>query len=296
MASEKNQLLNYQRSEGYIPGYKESELFFQTWEPAHPALTVIITHGHGEHSECYHRLINHFQSLPVHFVSWDLRGHGKSEGKRGYVENFNDYIYDFEIFLKELRPMIPEKRPIVFLAHSLGALIQTKFLLSRSEVLTQYPLLKAQVMSGPLFGFALPVPKIKDLAAKWMNSLLPRITLWNEITNDMLTRDTAVINEFEKDNLRHGLISSGLYLGMIESTKMALDQAGNIKLPTLIQLAEKDPVISPEAARLFYQNLGSSKKRLLVYGDGARHEMYNDVHRESVFKDLQKYLEGIIAP
>lgn len=277
---------SYTRKEGFFKGFKETQIFFQTWETQNPKLQIVITHGHGEHSECYHRLIHFFEQQNINFVAWDLRGHGRSEGKRGFVESFNDYIYDFEIFIEHLEKINTDNLPTLFLAHSLGALIQNKFLITNTDFRPE-----GQLLSSPLFGFSLPVPTIKDKASRLLNMIYPKFTLWNEITPEMLTRDAQVIKEFEKDHLRHDLISSGIYLGMVENMAIIKKEANKIKIPTFLQISENDPVVSTTAAKEFFQNISSSEKRILLYGDGARHEMYNDIHRETVFKDLKKYLE-----
>jgi alpha-beta hydrolase superfamily lysophospholipase len=280
----------YQRNEGYFKGYKNESLFFQSWSKAKPDLNIIITHGMGEHSESYSRLINHFEKDNYSFIAWDLRGHGRSNGKRGYVDNFNDFVYDMEIFLDEAFQTFKFKSPVLLLGHSMGGLIQTKYLLTNPGKFE----IKAQVLSAPLFGFSLPVPSIKDTAARFLNATFPKVTLGNEIENTMLTRDASVVAEFEKDLLRHTLISSGIYLGMIESFEMVLSRAHEITLPTFLQISEADPVVSTPKAKEFFDKISSSVKRIVMYGDGARHEGYNDIHREIVFQDLRKNLKGLL--
>lgn len=281
----------FQRNEGYFKGYKNESLFFQSWQKKDPEINVIITHGMGEHSESYSRLIKYFESnCNVSFFTWDLRGHGHSDGKRGYADNFNDFVYDMEIFLKETFKTFQFNAPVVLLGHSMGGLIQNKFLLTNPE---KFPI-KAQVLSAPLMGFSVAVPPIKDKAARILNSLLPKMTLDNELENTMLTRDPDVLAEFEKDHLRHNLISSGIYLGMMDSFNMVMARAKEISLPTFMQVAENDPVISTSRAIEFFETISSSNKRVIVYGDGARHENYNDIHRQTVFQDLDKNLKGLV--
>lgn len=280
----------YQRSEGYFKGYKNESLFFQSWEKSNPEMNIIITHGMGEHSESYIRLVNYFEAANVSIFAWDLRGHGRSNGKRGYAENFNDFVYDMEIFLDEVYKTFKFKAPVILLGHSMGGLIQTKYLLSNPAKHT----FTGQVLSSPLVGFSLPVPAIKDKAARWLNTLAPKVTLGNEIKPSMLSRDPEVLASYEKDHLRHELISSGIYLGMADSFPVVLSRAHEIKLPTFMQIAENDPVVSTPKAKELFENLGSPHKRIVIYGDGARHENYNDIHRLTVFQDLEKNLKGLL--
>lgn len=280
----------YKRNEGYFKGYKNESLFFQSWEKANPQMTVIITHGMGEHSESYCRLINYFSAQSISFIAWDLRGHGRSNGKRGYAESFNDFVYDMEIFLNEAFQTFKFKAPVILLGHSMGGLIQTKFLLSNP---TKFDI-KGQVLSAPLFGFTVPVPSLKDKAARFLNATFPKVTLGNELNYLMLTRDKEVIKEYEKDHLRHDVISSGIYLGMVDSFPMIRARAHEITLATFMQLSETDPVVSAAAAKEFFQALASKNKRIILYGDDARHEGYNDIHRQVVFHDLEKNLKGLL--
>lgn len=278
------------QSEGYFKSFDQSQIFFQSWEKKNAIGHVIITPGQGEHSECYHRLVRFFEKDPWSFYGWDTRGHGRSDGKRGYVSDFNDYLKDYQIFLDLILKKI--NGPVVLLAHSMGGLIQLKFL---AEIFTpeKYPSIKAQVCSSPLLGVALPVPKIKDLGAQFLAQFLPKLTLWNEITNRMLTRDLDVIKEFEVDPLRHDVLSSQVYLGFKENFASLPEKANQIKMPTLFQIAEKDEVVSSQAAIQFFDRLASAHKRILIYGDGATHEIYNDIIREQVYQDLHSFLSGI---
>lgn len=277
----------YKKQEGYFTGHRDTKLFFQHWENPQAQGTIIITHGHGEHSACYHRVVDFFKNDRWSFLAWDLRGHGRSEGKRGYAEYFDDYVRDFQIFLKNTLNKTA-KKPTVLLAHSMGALTQEKALIENQGLDVS-----AQVLSAPLVGLALEVPVYKSSGAKFLNAWIPQITLGNEIKNEDLTRDPLIIKEFESDEYRHDKMSPGVYLGMVDSFEFVHSRAGQIKLPTLIQISTQDPVVSTKATERLFSNLGSQKKEILTY-EGAKHEMYNDIHREMVFKDLKRFLDEFI--
>lgn len=280
-----------QRHEGYMQGHGGLTLFFQTWTPPSPRGSLLITHGQGEHSECYHRVIEALKEQNWSFWAWDMRGHGRSEGKRGYAAHFEDYVRDFQIVLRRFLEENPEsKGPRVLLSHSMGGLLQLKTLIEAPQT----PI-AAQVCSAPLLGVAVEVPTWKDAGAKLMNQIFPQITMWNELHNHQLTRDPDVVREFEQDVLRHNRISPGVYLGMHEAFSFVGPRADLIQTPTLFQLPEADPVVSTPASTAFFEKLGSPQKTLKIYGDGARHEMYNDLHREQVFADLKGFLQTYLG-
>lgn len=279
----------YKRSEGFFTGYQDTNLFFQIWENPDAQGTVIITHGHGEHSESYSRLIKAFENDKWTFYGWDLRGHGRSEGRRGFVAEFDDYCKDYKIFLDMvMQNEKVRKGPVVLFCHSMGALIELKTLLRHPDFNCS-----AIVVSSPLLGLSVPVPLFKSKGAVILNQILPQVTMGNELTNEMLTRDLDVIREYEQDALRHTRISPGAFLGFLESFEYVRPRANEIKKPALFILSDNDPVISTPDAKDFYERLGSSRKELYVYPD-AKHELVNDIIRKTVFADIKKFLDSFL--
>ena len=58
-------------------------------------------------------------------VSLDHRGHGKSEGMRGYVNRFADYLDDLNLLWES--QLAKSKTPVFVFGHSVGGLIATLF-------------------------------------------------------------------------------------------------------------------------------------------------------------------------
>lgn len=279
----------YKRSEGFFKGYQDIKLFFQIWDNPEARGTVIITHGHGEHSESYHRLIKAFENDKWSFYGWDLRGHGRSDGRRGYVAEFDDYCKDFKIFLDMvMKDEKVRKGPVILYCHSMGGLIQLKTLLQNSDIDCT-----AMVISSPLLGLTVPVPAFKSKGAGILNKILPQITMGNELSNDMLTRDPDVIREYEQDALRHTRVSPGAFLGFLDSFEFVNPRANQLKKPALVIVSDADPVISTTAAKALYEHLGTTEKELYVY-PGAKHELINDTIRQTVYADIKKFLDGFL--
>ncbi|MCX7977653.1 MAG: lysophospholipase [Bdellovibrionaceae bacterium] len=276
----------YSRREGYFRSFDRSQIFFQTWDHPDPKAVILISHGQGEHSECYHRLIHGLRNESLSFRALDYRGHGRSDGKRGYAANIQEYLHDYEIFLRaQLEELEKKSHPVFLLGHSMGAMIQLRVLIENPDIRA-----RGVICSAPLLGLAVKVPAFKEHGAKILNQLLPTITMWNELDNSMLTRDPEVLKEFDDDALRHNRISPGVYLGFLETFDFLQARAREFIHPILFQCPEDDPVVSTPATKDFYEKCGSWDKTLKLYGGGARHEMYNDIHRAEVFADLAEWL------
>ncbi|MBY0553848.1 lysophospholipase [bacterium] len=278
----------YTRSETFFTGYDGTKLFLQKWIAQNAKGTILITHGQAEHSDCYQRLVNALDGQGWNFIAWDMRGHGKSEGLRGYAKDFDEYVLDYKIFLeKALELFEVHGKPVVLLAHSMGGLVQTCALAEKKVLSTN---IAGQILSSPMFGVAIEVPEWKDKGAGFINSILPKVTLSNEIKNEQLTRDLDVIREYEQDTYRHGRISAGAYLGFKREFPRVVSKAADIHIPTLMHISDKDPVVSSEAALKFFDGLASTNKSLKIV-EGGKHELYNDTVRVEVFKVVIDYLK-----
>jgi alpha-beta hydrolase superfamily lysophospholipase len=287
-----------QRYESHFKGYQGLELFLQSWQNSKDTPpsrgTLVITHGMGEHSECYHHTAEALVAMGWTVVSWDLRGHGRSEGKRGYIADFGQYALDLGFFLRHLKNADKLAGPFALIGHSMGGLITLRHLLNELNEGMSSPTPHAVTLSSPLLGVALAVPVVKDLAAKFLYRVIPSITLFNEIKYEDLTRDPVFLKSYASDTLRHDKISPGIYLGMLENMALVKEQASRIQLPMLVQAAGEDKVVSLQAIREFFPILGSKEKSLIVY-EGSYHEIFNDLDRSQVYKDLDVFLTQQVA-
>ncbi len=275
-----------ERLEGTFFGYKDAELFYQVWRKGESRGTIVVTHGLAEHSENYHRFATAFAEDGWTVIGWDLRGHGKSEGKRGYVEDFADYCHDLDALVKFLKSQMQTRgKPLFLFGHSMGGLITIKTVINHAP-----GGVTALCLSSPALGVSLEVPKLKVKAAHILADWLPKVTLYNEIDYSLLHRDQELLKEYRNDPLRHEKISPRLFLGMTSSFTEAFDHAGEIHQPVLMQLAGVDKIVSTPEAERFFDLLGSKKKEILVYAE-SYHEIFNDLGREEVIGDLKDFLK-----
>jgi alpha-beta hydrolase superfamily lysophospholipase len=177
---------------------------------------------------------------------------------------------------------------LVFFGHSMGGLVTLRYLQSR---VIDYA---AVALSSPLLGFAIQVPKFKEKLAHVAVRWLPTLTMYNEIKYENLTRDEAMIQSYRVDPLRHDKISPGLFLSMVESFPLAMENAAVIKNPVLMQLAGEDRIVSTEASRQFFEHLPNKKNQLIIYPE-SYHEIFNDLDRDKAIADLKKFLNSYLG-
>lgn len=277
-----------ERLEGTFWGYQDAELFYQVWKPASSVGTLVVTHGIAEHSDCYAKFAEQMSEAGWTVFTWDLRGHGRSEGKRGYVNRFQDFCDDLDNAIRFVKTKYLERgKPLVLFGHSMGGLITLKMLAHNAP-----QGVAALALSSPALGLSLPVPKMKDKAAHILAEWLPKVTLYNEIKFDDLIRDQNMVKEYKADPLRHDKISPRLYLGMVEAFDEAKRSAPELHLPVILQLAGHERVVSTPDSEKFFADIASKKKKLYVYSESF-HEVFNDLDRQDAFRDLIAFLKTL---
>ncbi|MCB9072945.1 MAG: lysophospholipase [Bdellovibrionaceae bacterium] len=246
--------------------------------------TILITHGIAEHSDSHHAMAEALADQRFQVYAWDLPGHGKSYGQRGYVHSFDEFTDSLDRVIIEVEKHVVENTPLYLFGHSLGGLITITYALKNPET----PV-KSLLLSSPGLGVKMHVPIYKDRAARLLNIIAPKVTIPHEIRYEDLSRDRNIVASYYKDPLRHKKFSAPLYLGILKAMDEAQSRAHHLHIPMLIQAAGADQVVDVVATQEFYAKVSSEHKKLIVYPD-SYHEIFNDINRQEVIDDLLSYL------
>jgi alpha-beta hydrolase superfamily lysophospholipase len=121
-------------SESTFKGAGGLNIFFRSWHPSQAAKGVVaIVPGFNSHSGYYDWVAMQLTGNGLAVYAIDLRGRGKSDGERFYVQNFEDYVTDAASFVS----IVKEKEkglPVFMLGHSAGVSLHatTLLIISRS--------------------------------------------------------------------------------------------------------------------------------------------------------------------
>ncbi len=274
------------RTEGYLTALDSTRLHFATWgekEAAEDAPLVVLIHGFGEHLLRYEHVAQRLVSGGFVVVAVDVRGHGKSDGQRGHVLRFDEYMVDVDAAFT-LADRIHPKGRRVLLGHSHGGLLATRYVLQESG---QQP--ELLVLSSPFLGIAVKVPGWKAALGRSLSRFKPNFSLPTELEGSMLSTDPAVGEAYKRDALVHGEASARWFTEVQDAQADALRRAQHVKLPTLILQGGADKIVDVDATRRLSQGLGSEDKEYIEY-DGLRHEIFNETKKETVLDDMQRWL------
>jgi lysophospholipase len=250
---------------------------------AEPRATVAVVHGYGEHAGRYRQLGGELAEQGFAMCVYDLRGHGRSPGRRGHIDRFKQYLDDTGLFLDGARREAAG-RPLFLLGHSMGGLIAASFVEQRRP-----HDLAGLVLSAPFLRLATPVPRYKLAAAKVASAVAPAVDVGNTLDAAGLSHDEEVVRAYRTDPLNHSAATARWATEVLSAQRTALASARRISGRLLVMAGADDPVADPDAARELFAGAASRDKKLLVY-PGFLHEIFNEVGREQPVADLLAWL------
>jgi alpha-beta hydrolase superfamily lysophospholipase len=269
--------------EGKFVGYKGLKLYYQYWLPdKKPKAVLLVAHGLAEHSGRYKNLVNYFVPKGYAVYALDHRGHGKSEGTRSYVDNFNDYLTDLKTFFDMVRKDNKNARIFLF-GHSLGGTIATAYAVEHQEDLA------GLILSGSSLVPTTSVSPALLAMAGIVSALLPKMGV-TVLDASFISRDKAVVDAYVNDPLVfRGKVPARTGAELARMWKQLPEQMPRIKLPVLIMHGFADQLSDPRGSKLLFERVGSKDKTLKLY-DNCYHEICNEPEREQVFVDMETWL------
>lgn len=245
---------------------------------------LIITHGYGEHQGYYEPMADYFIINGFNVLSYDLRSHGRSEGRRGDVAKFQYFIDDLSNIIDHLKIQYPDSK-LFLLGHSLGGNITINYLLKNSRVH-----IHKAIVTSPWLRLAFEPPLIKKILAKIGLALFPSLVIKGELNIKNLSRNQQFIKTFESDPLNYDLISSRYYKEIIDAGEYALANTDKLGTSLLLCHGDDDEITSYDASKLFAERSGSLFKS---WDGGFRHVIFSEENKEEVFNYFLKYLSEI---
>jgi lysophospholipase len=251
-----------------------------------PKRALLIIHGQGEHGGRYQHFAHYLGEEYDLIVAPDLRGHGRSEGIRGHVERFDEYIDDALLAWDWIWKHVPADTKVDWFGHSMGGLVSMRTFLYRNDLQASH-----LIISSPLIGLKVPVPFVKLAAAKVLSRVWGALQMPTGLDASLVSHDQNVVDTYLKDRLNHSVATPRFFFSMKEAMENLL--TSDLRLPAstrlLFQVAGEDGIVDAEAAKGFYSQVKHADKKLISY-PGLYHEIFNETVKENVFEDLKAWL------
>lgn len=257
------------------------------WPIDSPRALICLVHGYGEHCRRYDHVAATLNAAGYTMTAFDLRGHGRSDGPRGYTPSYPHLMADIRRFLRLSREKFSDL-PTFLYGHSMGGN------LSLNYVLRTQPNLAGLIVTSPWL--ALTDPPNPNLVK--VNQFIGRFYQPFAITQppyegDVLSRDPVYDDAFQPDPLTHGVISNALYDGVSRAADWVQNHAHELPLPTLLMHGTGDKLTSFDATQQFAQAAPAAQLTFHAWPD-YYHELHNDLGKEAVFEVLIEWVEELI--
>ncbi|MDE2145664.1 MAG: lysophospholipase [Burkholderiales bacterium] len=262
-------------------------LHLRRWPAAQPARgTVQIVHGLGEHIERYAALAAVLNAQGWHVAGHDQRGHGRSEGPRGFVPDRQALLRDLSAVVDHLRG--PGGRHVL-LGHSLGGLIAARFVAESAQghAARWAREVDALVLSSPALDLGLRPGQRLLLGA--LSRLAPGLRLGNGLQPDWISRDEATVRAYRADPLVHDRITPRLLRFMLDAGQRVAERAPAWRTPTLLLWAGADRCVRPAGSAAFAAAAPPQQVQSQCF-PALAHEIFNEPERESVQATLAAWL------
>jgi alpha-beta hydrolase superfamily lysophospholipase len=221
--------------------------------------------------------------VPRGWSCWavDLRGMGRSDGRRGHVDRWQQWIDDAAAFQRmveaEASPL-----PVVPLGHSFGGLV----VLTAVEREAIRP--PRFVLSNPALRIHIAVPGWKRVLGAFASRAWPTLTMANQVDPAHTSRDAAVVADDRADPLAHDRISARLFAEWNAAAAAALAGADRLRVPSLLLLSGDDRIVDVAGAQELARRAAAAPA-VRVYPDRF-HEPFNDLGADAVYADLAEWL------
>lgn len=264
-----------------VAGTHGNTIVYDVHRPESGSLgVVVVAHGLGEHAGRYLHVAQRLTDVGYTVVVPDHAGHGRSEGKRLGVTDFDDFTTDLDTVIRNTDR---SSGTTFLLGHSMGGAIALKYALDHPEVID------GLILSGPAL---MPGEDLSPILVK-LAPILGKVAPWlpsAALSASAVSRDPKVVAAYETDPLVwHGKIPAGLGGALIGTMATFPDRLPTLRTPTLAMHGGADALANPEGTRMLGRLAGGGDVTVRIF-DGLYHEILNEPEQDEVLTTVVEWL------
>jgi acylglycerol lipase len=250
----------------------------EAWLPEETArAAVVLLHGYGEHLGLYDALARRLTAAGHAVHALDCVGHGRSDGERGRIDSWDDYVDDARTLVR-----IPTDRhpgaPVVLVGHSGGALAAYLLAVRHPQLATA-----AALSGGPL--------RPLDWVASELAGESPETGDLDPTT--LLSTHPAYVHALMHDPL---CLQGGFHHATLRAVQATWPEVaaaladGRPEIPVLVVHGEDDPVVPVSVAQSVAATLPQATLRVFP---GDLHDVLNEHDRDVVHDELVAFVDEL---
>ena len=267
-----------------LRSYDGLVLFGQTWAAeGKPKAIINLVHNHGEHSGIYDELAKYLTDNNYYVASLDLRGHGRSEGKRGYASSYRKLIKDVQTLTDKSESLFPGY-PKILLGMGLGGNIGIYYL---STHITN---ISGLIVISPWLVVEHRFSKSILFTGNILRHIYPGFMLETGFAAENKRRGREAIKKYRDDPFMHDKMSIRLFYEIIIAGQRSSRSIYKINMPVLVMHSADDKIASYKASKNFVLN--ASKKTVFKEWNEYYHDLLVDEGSDEVFRYIKEWLDS----
>ena len=257
-------------------------IFLRTWTSSTPRGVIVICHGVNAHGGQYLWPDAHFAEQDFAVFALDLRGRGRSEGERFYVEDVADYVSDVADTIRLAKTRHPGL-PVFLLGHSAGGVTSASYVLDHQGELAGF--------ICESFAFRVFAPGFVLSLVKALSHVAPHLGVL-KLNNADFSRDPAWVAALNADPYTQNEKQPVATVAALTRANERLEKAfPTVTLPLLILHGTADKATNCKGSEFFFETAGAADKTLKLY-EGHVHDLLADFGKEEVIADILHWIEA----
>ncbi len=265
-----------------IKSFDSTNIYYVKDIPQNSKAVVVIIHGFSEHLGRYESVKDKFNEYGYAVYRYDVRGHGMSGGKKGYIQDFNHFIIDNDIII-DLINKENSSLPIFIMGYSMGGFIAACYGVKYGKKINGQILSSAATMQ-PSF-----TKGVKGMLIRTLNHFYSDFKITTNFLNFFLSKkDKIKVLDMDDLTLKESRLNLHVEF-LIKGTNWLNNNLHNYNLPCLLIHGEKDRLIRKETAEKFHDRISSSDRQLKIYND-LSHEIFNNNYQNIILDDMNMWI------
>lgn len=215
---------------------------------------VVLFHSLGEHSGRYEAVAGKLREAGYGVYRFDFRGHGRSDGPRGDVQNFQDYLNDADAVVEHARKALGPL-PLFLIGHSMGGLVAAAYAAEYPDKVAGEVTTGAAMRLMPALDFLKGCSRYShsERGDERFSFVMP---YWQETGEASWGQDRLVL-----DSVTVRLAGKV----WIQGADWFAPRLKDVTTPVFILHGEEDCLVPPESSRWFYEGVSSQDRSLHIY-------------------------------
>lgn len=246
--------------------------------------TLLLLHRGHEHSGRVTDIADKLSADQHWCFSFDLRGHGRSEGTRAWAPNFETWIRDLNSFAGHLHQQHNIKTSdILLIANSVGSVMAVSWILNYG------PSLKGCILGAPAFKIKLYIPLALQ-SLRLLSKVSDHQFVTSYVKSSLLTRDPQQALAYDNDPLITKKIGVNILVTLFDTTKNCFNRLADFETPVLIITAENDVIVQNKQHTVFYNGISSTIKKHITLKN-FKHAIFHEQDPHLLIAPCQQFIQ-----